>query len=183
MDAIVLLLCAVSLLPLLTRVGMSQVNSSFQAKQALRTGSIRLDGPIDKVFPLFTPIEEKKWAPGWDPQPVWPASGEVVEGMIFTVKEDPGTVYWVVTHYDPQRHEISYANVMPGQTVNRIEIACKPAGANQTECTVKYAFVGLSDEGNNFVEMHSEAVYAAKMQHWTKAINHALSTGSKVERY
>ena len=178
-----MLLCAAAVLPLLTQMEHQGTQTGFQAKQAVRTGTIHLDGRVDKVFPLFTPIEEKRWAPGWDPKPVWPASGEVVEGMVFTVDETPGRVYWVVTHYDPQRHEISYANVLPGQTLNRIEIACKPAGPNQTDCTVRYSFVGLSDEGNKFVEMHTEEVFAGKMKHWVTAINHALDTGQKLEHY
>lgn len=183
MECTTLLLSAAALMPLLTQMEHPAAQTGFHAKQALRSGTIRLDGPIGKVFPLFTPIEEKKWAPGWDPKPVWPESGDVVEGMVFTVKEDPGTVFWVVTHYDPQRHEISYANVLPGQTLNRIEIACKSAGASQTDCTVRYAFVGLSDEGNKFVEMHTEEAYAAKMKHWVEAINHRPKTGKILERH
>ena len=183
MDWATLLLCAVAILPLLTQMDHPDTQASFQAKQVTRTATIRLDGAIAKVFPLFTPIEEKKWAPGWNPTPVWPQSGEVVEGMVFTVDETPGRVFWAVTHYDPQRHEISYVNVLPGQTVNRIEIACKAAGEAQTDCTVRYSFVGLSDEGNKFVEMHTEDVFAGKMKHWVAAINHALSTGTRVDRY
>jgi hypothetical protein len=176
-----LLLCGLTLLALAMQMEHPPTVSRFEAKQALRTATIRLDGAIQKVFPLFTPIHEKEWAPGWDPQPVWPANGEVVEGMVFTVDETPGRVFWVVTHYDPARHSIAYANVLPGQTLNRIEIACKAAGANQTDCTVRYAFVGLSDEGNKFVEMHSEEAYAVKMKHWTEAINHRLKTGKAIE--
>jgi hypothetical protein len=176
-----LLLCGLALLPLMMQT--EHPNPTFQAKQALRTATIRLHGPLDKVFPLFTPIREKEWAPEWDPHPVWPASGETVEGMVFTVDETPGRVFWVVTRYDAARHQIAYANVLPGQTLNRIEIACQAAGANQTDCTVRYAFVGLSDEGNKFVEMHTEETYAAKMKHWVEAINHALKTGRPFESY
>ncbi len=183
MNSAALLLCGLAALPLVTKMEHPQTDSTFHAKQALRTATIRLDGVIGKVFPLFTPMREKEWAPGWDPQPVWPASGETIEGMVFTVKEDPGTVFWVVTHYDPQRHEVSYANVLPGRTLNRIEIACKAAGANHTDCTVRYAFVGLSEEGNKFVAMHTEEVFAGKMKRWVTAIHHALTTGKPLESY
>ena len=181
MSLTALLLFGLALLPLAMQMENPPTASAFQARQALRTATMRLEGAIQEVFPLFTPIREKEWAPGWDPQPVWPANGDVVEGMVFTVDETPGRVFWVVTHYDPARHSISYANVLPGQTLNRIEITCKAAGTNETDCTVRYAFVGLSDEGNKFVEMHTEEAYAAKMQHWVKAINHALRTGKTIE--
>jgi hypothetical protein len=178
-----LLLCGLALLPLAMQMERPPTASEFHAKQALRTATIRIDGAIRDVFPLFTPIREKEWAAGWDPHPVWPANGEVVEGMVFTVDETPGRVFWVVTHYDPARHSIAYANVLPGQTLNRIEIACVASGASQTDCTVRYAFVGLSDEGNKFVEMHSEEAYAAKLKHWTEAINHRLQTGKTVDHH
>lgn len=178
-----LILCGLAMLPLAMQMEHPSTVSGFHAKQALRTATIRLDGPVEKVFLLFGPVREKEWAPGWDPRLVWPETGEVVEGMVFTVDETPGRVFWVVTHYDAERYEIAYANVLPGQTLNRIEIACKAAGAEQTDCTVRYAFVGLSDEGNKFVEMHSEEAYAAKLRHWVEAINHRLTTGKKINTH
>lgn len=183
MEWTALVRCGLAIFPLAMQMEHPGRAMDFHAKQALRTATIRLDGPVEKVFPLFGPVREKEWAPGWNPRLVWPETGEVVEGMVFTVDETPGRVFWVVTHYDPDRHEIAYANVLPGQTLNRIEIACKPVGANRTDCTVRYAFVGLSDEGNKFVEMHSEEVYAAKMKHWVDAISHRLRTGKTIERH
>ena len=178
-----LLLSAAAVMSLLTQMKHPVAKTGFQSHQASRTGAIRLNGALDAVFPLFGPIGEKDWAAGWDPKPVWPESGELVEGMVFTVDETPGRVFWVVTRYAPTRHEIAYANVLPGQTLNRIEIACKAAGENQTDCTVRYAFVGLSDEGNKFVDMHTEEAYAAKLRHWEEAINYRLKTGKRLEHH
>src|SRR5579864_5921770 len=45
---------------------------SFVGQSVTRTGTIHLNGPIARVFPLFEPIPEKLWAPGWEPKVVYP---------------------------------------------------------------------------------------------------------------
>lgn len=156
-------------------------NSGFTAKTVTRTGSFHLHGAIDRVFPLFGPVREKEWAPGWEPQVIAPAGQEVAEGMVFTVQNPEGTAYWVITHYDPAAHAISYVNVIPGYVVNRIVITCRAISESETEVTVKYSHTGLDRRGNSFVESQTEPAYAGKMQHWETAINHLLATGKRIE--
>ena len=155
--------------------------SAFHAKAVSRTGTIRLAGAIDKVFPLFGPVREKDWAPGWDPEIVYPAGAEVAEGMVFRTHDKSGETFWVITHFDAAGHSIAYANVTPGYIVNRIMIHCTAAGANETECSVTYAHVALSEHANNFIEHMDDKAYAAKMTHWQEAINHRLTTGKTIE--
>jgi hypothetical protein len=45
--------------------------------------SIVLKSRIEQVFPLFTPEEEKKWANGWDYEPIYPLPLQVKENCIF----------------------------------------------------------------------------------------------------
>ena len=42
------------------------------AKRATRTQNLRLNAPIDRVFPLFEPINEMKWAYGWKLELIYP---------------------------------------------------------------------------------------------------------------
>jgi hypothetical protein len=163
--------------PLLAQAG----SSSFRAKSVTRSGTIRLHGPIDQVFPLFGPVREKDWAPGWNPRILAPLNRDVAEGMVFTVQEPEGTAYWMVTQFDATEHLITYANVTPGFIVNRIVIRCRPVGPKETEAVVAYTHPGLSDPGNRFAESQTEGAYAAKMQHWQIAINHLLTTGKRIE--
>jgi hypothetical protein len=155
--------------------------SAFHAKAVSHTGTIRLAGAIEKVFPLFGPVREKDWAPGWDPEIVYPAGAEVSEGMVFRTHDKSGETFWVITHFDEAGHSIAYANVTPGYIVNRIMIHCTGAGANETECSVTYAHVALSEHANNFIEHMDDKAYAAKMAHWQEAINHRLTTGKTIE--
>ena len=155
--------------------------SAFHAKAVSHTGTIRLAGPVEKVFPLFGPVREKDWAPGWDPEIIYPAGSEVAEGMVFRTRDKSGETFWVITHFDAAQHAIAYANVTPGYIVNRITIRCRTASANETDCSVTYSHVALSEHANNFIDHMDDKAYAAKMRHWQEAINHRLTTGRTIE--
>src|SRR5437879_5188037 len=77
---ILLLLSAA--LPLLGLALAQSQSAGFAAKSVTHTGTIHLESSIDRVFPLFGPVREKEWAPGWNPQIVFPAGKEVAEGMV-----------------------------------------------------------------------------------------------------
>lgn len=173
-----MLIFACCALPLFAQLASSQ---TFTAKSVTRTGTIRLKGSLDRVFPLFGPVREKEWAPGWEPHIVAPLTSEVAEGMVFTVEQQHGTMFWIVTRFDPAAHAISYVNVTPGDLVNRILIRCRSLAANETEVSVTYQHTGLAAVGNQYVESQNETAYAAKMRHWEEAINHLLTTGRQIE--
>lgn len=173
---ILLLFCALGPLALLCTAQAP----SFVAKSVTHTATIRLQGPLDRVFPLFGPIGEKEWAPGWNPQIVYPIGPEVAEGMVFTVDDGAhGAAFWTITRYDPAAQRIAYVNVIPGFLVNRIEIACRAAGG-QTDVTITYQHTALSDGGNEFVTHADDAMFEKRMAHWQHAINHLLTTGRRI---
>ncbi len=151
--------------------------TAFRSKSVTRTGTIRLNAGTERVFPLFGPVKEKLWAPGWEPRLTHPTDKDVAEGMVFTIDDPHGTWYWTVTQYDPALHTIAYANVTAGYMLNRIVIRCRALGANETEASVTYQHTGLNEKANQFVDSMDEKAYAAKMQHWQEAINYALQHG------
>jgi len=149
----------------------------FQAKAVSHTATIRLKGPVDQVFPLFGPVREKDWAPGWSPELVYPTDREAAEGMVFKTAGEEGQTLWAITGYDPAQHTIAYVNMTPGYMVNLIVIRCAAAGSGETDATVTYSHVALGERGNNFVQHMDDHAYAAKMEHWQLAINYRLETG------
>ena len=151
-------------------------DGAFRAKSVTHSATIWLAAPLERVFIFFTPIGEKQWAPGWEPEIVYPLDRDVTEGMVFKTKEKFGETFWVITEYDLARHTVAYANVTPGYILNRIRIVCRDAG-NETDATVTYSHVALGEEGNRFIERMDAAAYKAKMAHWTEAINYALKMG------
>jgi hypothetical protein len=174
--------CKIALCMLLAST-LTAVAADFVSHHVERSGAFTLAAPIDKAFPLFEPIPEKQWAEGWDPKPVYPASGDTREGMVFlSSHEHDNDTVWTLAHFDPARHEITYVNVTPGVRVGRIDIHCSET-AGSTRVDVRYSFTGLNDAGNEFVDSFSQSRFDGHMHSWQHAISYFLQTGKRVEHH
>ena len=165
--------------------GPEESKSAFVGQSVTRSATIHLHGPIEKVFPLFEPIGEKAWVPGWEPQMVYPASGEAQNGAVFLTYDDhkKNETYWTIIEYDTQRHRITYINVIPNYQVRRITVECREVAPDKSDATVSYSYTGIMPHGNEDVGKQTDESYAAKMQHWTHAMNHYLETGKPIEMH
>lgn len=155
----------------------SAKNEGFRAAAVTRTGHLHFPAAIDVVFPLFTPLGERHWAQGWDPEIVYPKDVDIAAGMVFRTNDGVEHV-WTVVRYDAPTHSVAYNVVAHGVLVRQIEVRCRAAGADRTEVTVTDSYIGLSPEGNAFVEKLDEPAYAKKMAHWQQAIDAYLATAA-----
>lgn len=150
---------------------------NFHAARAVRTATIRLNAAPERVFPLFTPEGERHWAEGWNPVYRYPASGVVEPHAVFVTSRNGRETIWTVLHYDPAAMRVAYDRVTPGMHAAIVEVGCEPGPAGTTLAHVTYTFTGLSDEGNQFVQSHTEEAYRAMIAEWETAINQYLATG------
>ena len=157
--------------------------SEFHAQAVARTGGFHVNLAPDTAFRLFGPVVEAKWAEGWAPHIVYPEGATLEEGMVFTVTH-PGhsDTVWTLSHLDLARRELSYVMVTPGVRAGRIEIRCSPEDKG-TRVEVTYHFVGLSEEGNHFVQEFTAEHYAREMQSWEKAIDYHVRTGETMRHH
>jgi hypothetical protein len=139
---------------------------SFVPRSVTLSGALSLPGAIDRVFPLFSPAGERDWVPGWDPEILWPPGVVWEEGMLFRTQEERGPAVWVVTRLDKASHAVTYHRVEAGRYVARVDVACRRLGERQTEATVRYTFVGLSETGNEDIAAMNDGAYEAKMARW-----------------
>jgi hypothetical protein len=146
-----------------------------------RTGQITLQGPVEKVFPLFGPVDEAKWAPGWEPSIKYGANAEL--GTVFTTDSSspshPAT--WIVSRYDGKAHDMQYIVVFPEDRVVQLDIACQSGNAGETRCDVTYAITALSDSAHPAVERYTQEKHEQRIARWQMAINHYLQTGARIE--
>ncbi len=154
--------------------GQQAVRKAFEPRRAKLTGSIMLSAPIHEAFPLFSPLGEKHWAEGWDPEIVSPAGGEWTRDMVFRTRDADQEVIWIVAELDLEAHRVAYFRTVPDLLVARVEVRCRAMG-DRTEATVGYSYVGLSDAGNAQIAEWTEAAYRLKMEQWEKAINDYLA--------
>lgn len=147
----------------------------FRPQSMTLSGKLQIDGHVDEVFELFTPLGEKKWVEGWDPEILFPPGVSLAEGMVFRTFAQDQEEIWVVSHLDVPAHHILYDRVEPKHVAARVEIRCRATGAT-TEVSTSYRYVGLSDAGNRYVATWTDAAYAAKMARWQKLINRHLAS-------
>jgi hypothetical protein len=156
---------------------------TFKADRLSKSATITLNGPIERVYPLFGAIEEKKWADGWDSVVLYPTSGQIEEGMVFTTEghgHGETTFAWIVSKYQPENHLIEYIV----STANRywvITIQCIASSDTQTKAIIKYTFTGMTALGNEINKHAIEKMYARNLKDWEEAINHYLKTGKTLK--
>ncbi len=149
-----------------------------------RSATIHLSAAPERVLPLFEPIGEMRWAEGWAPRLLYPASGEACVGMVFTTQH-PGEAEttWTVATYDAARCHITYVRQTPGSRIGVIDVACAAAGEHASAATVTYTFTALGEAGNAYIAAFTEEHYAAYMAGWERAINHYLRHGVAVRHH
>ncbi|HAS43721.1 MAG TPA: hypothetical protein DCS93_24785 [Microscillaceae bacterium] len=148
--------------------------SNFKSEKITKSATITLNGNIDKVFPLFNPIDEQKWAPMFKPHFIYPSDNTIQEGMSFKTAGHGGeTEYlWIITKYTTTTHLIQYLV----STANRywtITVDCKQADkrASQTLAKITYTFYALNKKGKAINKKAIHKMYAKNLKDWEKAIN------------
>lgn len=146
--------------------------------QQTESFSIALDAPAAEAMPLFGPVREAEWTPGWSPRFVHPQGGAAREGTIFTttVGKAERPQLWVLTEYDANAGRIAYVVVESGFMVTEIKIHVDLEGS-RCRATVTYRRSALDPSANAIVEALDVHWAAAQGPHWQAAINAALVRG------
>jgi len=143
--------------------------------QATQVFVFDLDAPAAEALPLFGPVREAEWAPGWAPHFLHPPEGGQRDGVVFTttVGKAERRQIWVLTEYDAAAGRVSYVVTEPGFMVTEIRIAVVGAGTG-CRATVTYRRSALDPNANAIVESLDARWAAAQGPHWAAAIDGAL---------
>ena len=135
--------------------------------------SFHLDAPLARVFPLFTALGEKAWAPGWEPQLL---SGREERGSVFRTSRDGRETTWIVVDYRPAEGRASYARLAHGSNMGLVDVHCSAAPGGGTDVSVRYTLTGLDAPGRAFVaEFLQPDQYARMIEEWRVLIGAALA--------
>lgn len=134
------------------------------------TGHFSVDAPIQTVFELFSPLGERVWVPGWNPELLHPPDVRWGQGQIFRTQEEKGEAIWIVTGLNREAHQVEYHRVELHRYVACIRVKCTALGDRNTEVVTTYAFVGLSREGNDEIRAMTVEAYSEKMKRWKQWI-------------
>ena len=139
-----------------------------------------LEAAPDRVLPLLTPLGERAWASGWEPEMRWEPPGGGV-GTLFVTRHPghPETV-WLLDAWEPAAGHVHYVHVTPGSDVTEIDIRLRPDGKDLTLATVRYTWTALGDPGLALVRSKTPESYRRFMQEWERELNHYLTTGKQL---
>jgi hypothetical protein len=146
-----------------------------------RDSQITLAASVETVFPLFAPMNEGKWAPGW--QPMIKYRGNTDLGSVFTTGSTPRPAIWIVSLYDENSYFIQYTVVFAGDRVEQLDIRCQPSSAAESRCNIGESITALTDRGRAAVDKYTQQRHEQRIAHWQMAINHYLATGSRIKHH
>jgi hypothetical protein len=153
-------------------------NLEFKSERLTKSATIRINGRVEKVFPLFGPVREAEWAYGWNPQLVFPKDIEVEEHMIFQTEshnDNESHYTWTLSKYQPVEHKVVYT-VYTENRIWFIGVSCRASG-DQTATEVTYTYTGLNEIGNRLNKEAMDKMFAHNLKDWELALNHYLKTG------
>ena len=143
--------------------------------QVTRAMSLDLPGSADAAFPLFGPVDEAKWAPGWSPRFVSPLPGaQSPDGAIFTTGDADPPVVWVMTDFDPEARIVRYVNVRSGHLVIQLWISVSVVSPHASRAEVTYRYTLLGPGGREAMD-HFVDGFPGFKQHWEQHIGAALT--------
>jgi hypothetical protein len=145
----------------------------FVPMRQTRGATIRLDAPPERAFGMFTPLGERAWAEGWDPEFLHPVDGEACEGSVFVTRAGGRETIWTtIAHHPPAR--AAYSRVTPGLHAVVVDVRLRASDDGGTLADVSYAFTALTPAGNDAVAEMAGG-FAGWMETWESSINHALA--------
>jgi hypothetical protein len=148
-----------------------------------RSAAIIIEESLVKVFPLFTPIEEMKWVPGWKPEFIFPESGETEDQMVFrTPSSNTVEKYftWTISVWNPEEYHVEYT-VHTENRIWRISVKCQE-WSGSTKATITYSYVAINEIGLKLNEDAAQSMFAENLEDWKMLTEHFLKTGQIYER-
>lgn len=147
------------------------------AAPATQMRTFHLNAPLARVFPLFTALGERAWAPGWEPRIL---SGAEARGSAFiTTAHNGGTVTWIVTDYRPAEGRVSYARLAHDSNIGLVDVSCTELASGGTDVSVRYTLTAVSQAGESFVARFLAAEHYSEMiEEWRVATGKALGLTS-----
>ena len=153
-------------------------DTSMQLAHSDHEFEFTIKAPMGIVAPLFGAEKERAWAPGWDPQFVWPQPASDRQGMVFKIAHHDKTAIWVNTRYEPQQGRFQYTYVIPDVLVTVITIDVARVGNASTHVAVEYQRTALAADANEVVQ-HMGQADSESGPKWQQQIESYLAKAAK----
>jgi len=158
---------------------VTPAEGGFVPAHVTRTYTQHLAAPPREVFALLGPVEEKKWARGWEPRFAFPVGGGDEPGAVFSIAGHGPETLWVLNAFDEHRLYVEYLQFTPGVRVTVLRITLEPSGqGDETAAEISYTWTALSEKGSEWLEAHG-AHFEQGMAEWEAELNGYLRASKR----
>lgn len=150
--------------------------------QISRTAPIVVNDRIERTFLLFGPMQEKRWAHGWNPEWIFPGEDYFSKGIVFqtpSFHEKEPNFTWVLSHISHIKFELVYT-VFTQNRVWIISINCFEKEPSSTLVEITYTYTGHNQFGDELNRIAMDVMFREDLKDWERAINHYLTTGEQL---
>ena len=136
------------------------------------TLDLKINQPIDILFPLFSAEGEKLWVPGWDYENIMGTS-DLHEDYIFLTKNHDHAstdAIWLIKRYKPESYFVQFYKVEPEDKVGIINVQCSKMSKSLTQVEVSYEYIGLSKKGDEFIKSFTSDEYKEFIAEWNNLL-------------
>ncbi len=130
-----------------------------KAKRAKTIFQLNIKAPVEKVFPLFCPVEEYRWIPGWKFFHIHCPNDKVELGTVFAeISSAPflrgnfnGKTIWTAVLHDPEKFKLHF-KLYNKNSLSLYKIEMKDDGIGGTRGTLDFTYTATNKQGNGLVE-------------------------------
>jgi hypothetical protein len=124
------------------------------------------------LFPLFSAEGEKHWVPGWDYKNIMGTTALHEDYIFVTENHDHAAsdAIWLVKRYDSSAHYIEFYKVEPDEKVGIITVKCDSISESETNVSVSYEYIALSEKGGEFVTNFTNEEYKEFIGEWKQLL-------------
>jgi hypothetical protein len=136
------------------------------------TADFQISQPVEILFPLFSAEGEKYWVPGWDYKNVMGTTDLHEDYIFLTESHDHATsdAIWLVKKHQPNSYYVEFYRVEPKEKVGIISVKCTPISESETNVSVTYKYIALSESGREFVANFTSEEYKEFIGEWKQLL-------------
>ena len=154
--------------------GFSQ---NFEPTHIHKSASVSFDATPEAVFAVLVPAGQQSLSRNWEIDILWPLTGQVPPGAVFTKTHRHAEVQqvWTVAEVDTPRR-LSYSIFVAGLETWIFEMDLQTDGPGVTRVDVKHTITSLSAEANPAVQELADT-FDHYFEGWGTSIQRALDLG------
>ena len=138
-----------------------------------RSGTFRVNLPLEQAFTFFSPEGERRWIDGWEPRYLHPEGvPSDAAGTVFETYHNNEHTQWLVLRYSPAAGAADYVRITPGSRLGLVAVRATERGGG-TDVEVRYSMTSLSEAGARALEAMSEEAYSAMLRDWESRLARA----------